>query len=60
VRNSIRGLLANVPVLGDIFVALWRNRRWWLIPLVLVLVLFGLLLAFAAVSGVGPFIYALF
>lgn len=59
-RNTIRGLLANVPVVGDIFVALWRNKRWWLIPLAAVLVFFGLLLGLAAVSGIGPFIYALF
>jgi hypothetical protein len=33
---------------------------WWLIPMVSVLLLFGLLLIFASASGVGPFIYSLF
>ena len=59
-RDRWRGLKANVPVLGDLFAALWRYKRWWLIPMVLVLLIFSLLLIFASVSGIGPFIYALF
>lgn len=59
-RNRMRGFWANSGVVGEIFVALWRNRRWWLIPFVAVLVVFSLLLVFASASGIGPFIYALF
>ncbi len=39
---------------------LWKRKRWWLIPLVTALLLFGLLLIFATASGVAPFIYTLF
>ena len=59
-RDRLRGLMANLPVVSDLFVALWRYKRWWLIPMVFVLVVFSLLLVFASVSGIGPFIYALF
>jgi hypothetical protein len=31
----------------------WDHKLWWLIPLAAVLVVFGLLILFAA--GVGPF-----
>ena len=55
-----RGLMANVGVLGEIFVFLWKNKKWWLIPMVTVLLLMGLLLIFASTSGIGPFIYTLF
>ena len=55
-----RGLAANAGVLGEIFAFLWKNKKWWLIPMVAVLLLFGLLLIFASASGIGPFIYTLF
>jgi hypothetical protein len=33
---------------------------WWLIPMVVVLLVFGFLLIFASASGIAPFIYTLF
>lgn len=56
----LRGPAANTGVIGEIFVFLWRGKNWWLIPMVAVLIIFGLLLVFASASGVGPFIYTLF
>ncbi|MBI5878843.1 MAG: hypothetical protein HZB53_14425 [Chloroflexi bacterium] len=55
-----RSLAANTGVAGEVFVYLWRRKKWWLIPMVVVLMVFGLLLVFASASGVGPFIYTLF
>jgi hypothetical protein len=55
-----RGLAANAGVLGEVFAFLWRNKQWWLIPMVAMLLLFGVLLIFASASGIGPFIYTLF
>jgi len=52
--------MANAGVLGEIFAFLWKNKKWWLIPMVAVLLLMGLLLVFASASGIGPFIYTLF
>lgn len=56
----IKSLLANAGVFGEVFIFLWSNKKWWLIPMVAVLLLFGLLLVFASASGIGPFIYTLF
>ncbi len=56
----LRGMGANAGVLGEFFVFLWKRKMWWLIPMVMVLFLFGLLLVFASATGVGPFIYTLF
>jgi len=39
---------------------LWQAKLWFLIPFVIVLLLFGLLLVFAQTTGVAPFIYTLF
>lgn len=39
---------------------LWERRLWWLIPMVVVLLLFGGLMITAQSSALGPFIYTLF
>ena len=46
--------------LGDtkeIFRFLIKRKNYWLIPLVIMLILMGLLIIFAEVTGLGPFIY---
>ena len=47
-------------MLGELLVFLWKRKRWWLIPMIVVLILFALLLVFAQGSAVGPLIYTLF
>lgn len=39
---------------------LWRQRLWWLIPLMIVLLGFGVLLVIAQSSPLAPFVYTLF
>ena len=39
---------------------LWQAKLWFLIPFILVLLVFGLVLVFAQATGVAPFIYTLF
>ena len=59
-RNFIRGMRLNLGVAGELLVFLWQRKLWWLIPMVALLMLFGLFLVFASSSGVAPFIYTLF
>jgi hypothetical protein len=59
-KNLIRSMSSNFAVVGELLGFLWKRKLWWLIPMVAVLLLFGLLLIFASASGVGPFIYTLF
>ena len=47
-------------IAGELIVFLWRLKMWWMIPLVLVLLFFGLLIVVGTSTGVGPFIYTLF
>ncbi len=46
------------------FKELWRflkcRKRYWLIPIVLVMVFLGLLIIFAQTSSMAPFIYTFF
>jgi uncharacterized membrane protein len=58
--KALRSSFARVEIVGEIVAFLWRRKLWWLIPMVLVLMMFGLLMIFATVTGVGPFIYTLF
>jgi hypothetical protein len=58
--NFFKGMVTNTGVVGEIIQFLWVRKLWWLIPMVTVLLLFGLLLIFASSSGVAPFIYTLF
>mgnify|MGYP006299746051 CR=1 FL=1 len=53
-------LSARLGVLGELISFMWQNKLWWLIPMVVVLVLFGVLLVAAQGSAVAPFIYTLF
>ena len=38
----------------------WSNKRWWMVPIIIVLLLTGVLLVFAQSSVIAPFIYTLF
>jgi len=59
-RKFLRGMKSNFGVSGELLGFLWARKLWWLIPMVSVLLLFGLLLIFATASGLAPFIYTLF
>jgi hypothetical protein len=60
VAKFFDGMVTNTGVAGEVLYFLWQRKLWWLIPMVAVLLLFGLLLIFATSSGVAPFIYTLF
>ena len=36
------------------------RKKWWLLPIIVVMVLFGSLLVFAQGSALAPFIYTIF
>ena len=47
-------------VLAEFWQFLREEKKYWLMSIVIVFVLFGLLLVFAQSSAVAPFIYTLF
>jgi hypothetical protein len=59
-KSFLRSMTSNFGVVGELMRFLWQRKLWWLIPMVAVLLVFGLLLVFASASGIGPFIYTLF
>jgi hypothetical protein len=48
-----------VGVVGELWGFLKATKKWWLLPIITVIVLFGLLV-FLSGTGVAPFIYTLF
>jgi hypothetical protein len=56
IRNTIR----NVGIAGELFSFFWGGKRWWLVPMLVVLFLLGALIVLAQSSAIAPFIYTLF
>lgn len=46
-------------ILGEIWGFMKENKKWWLLPLVMALLVLGLLVLLSG-SGLAPFIYTLF
>ncbi len=59
-KTFLRGMWTNLGVARELLSFLWQRKLWWLIPMVTLLLVFGLLLIFASSSGLGPLIYTLF
>ena len=52
--------MSKLRVLGEFWRFLRVRKKFWLAPIVLVLVLLGLLVASVSGSPLAPFVYALF
>ncbi len=61
-KNEFENLPAETPragILGEFWDFLKHNKKWWLLPILVALLLFGLLILLAG-TGAAPFIYPLF
>ena len=45
--------------IGEFFHMVRTKRKWWILPLVLILVAFGVMMVLSS-SGIAPFIYTVF
>ena len=52
--------MANQSLIGEFWEFLRVRKRFWLLPIVIVLGLLSALIVFTEGSAVAPFIYALF
>jgi LPS O-antigen subunit length determinant protein (WzzB/FepE family) len=59
-KKLLNSLTSRTGTIRELFAYLWKNKLWWIIPAVVVIILFGILVIFAQASPVSPFIYALF
>ncbi len=51
---------SRLQILGELWDFMKVRKKWWLGPIVLLLLLLGLLLVFTQGSALAPFIYTLF
>ena len=47
-------------MIWEMWVFLRRRKKFWLVPLVLILLLLGVVIALTANSALAPFIYTMF
>ena len=52
--------MSKFSILGEFWDFLKVRKKWWLTPIVIALVLFGILVVFSQSSSLAPFIYTLF
>jgi hypothetical protein len=52
--------MANQSLIGEFWEFMKVRKRFWLLPIVLMLFLLGALIVFTESSAIAPFIYALF
>ncbi len=46
--------------LSDLWRFLKQRKKFWLLPLIVIILMFGALMVFASGSAIAPFIYTLF
>jgi competence protein ComGC len=52
--------MAKLSILKEIWNFIKHRKRYWLMPIIIILVLVGLLLILTEGSAIAPFIYTLF
>ncbi len=52
--------MANSSFIGQLWAFMRVRKKWWLLPIILVMLLVGLLLVLAEGSVLAPFIYTIF
>lgn len=52
--------MSKIAILKEFWCFLRVRKKWWLTPIVIILLLIGVLLVFTEGSALAPFIYAIF
>jgi hypothetical protein len=52
--------MAKHGIVGELWEFMKVRKKWWLLPIIVVLMIVGLLLVFAQGSALAPFIYTIF
>lgn len=52
--------MAKSEMLKEVWLFMKAHKAYWLAPIIVIILLFGALLAFVESSAVAPFIYTLF
>ena len=58
--SFVQVAIRRFGIAGELLAFLWGNKRWWMLPMMAVLLIFGVLMVLAQSSAIAPFIYTLF
>ena len=58
VKDATQAVTRRASITGELFRFLWKQKLWWMIPLVIVLLLVGIAFIFLQ-SAIAPFIYTI-
>jgi hypothetical protein len=53
-------IASKVRIAGELLSFFWKNKAWWLTPVVVLLLIVSVLAIAAQTSAIAPFIYTLF
>jgi len=56
----IRQLTTRFSIIKELLGFMWKEKLWWMIPFVILLLIVGLLLIFTQSSPIAPFLYTIF
>lgn len=60
IRRFFQNLFARLGIARHLLSFFWHRKVWWMTPLILVILLFGILVIFGQSSAISAFIYTLF
>jgi len=52
--------MSKLSMVGDIWAFLRQRKKFWLLPIIIILLALGMALVFAGTSAIAPFIYTIF
>ena len=52
--------MSKISIMAELIEFLKQNKKWWLLPIVLFILLLGAIIVLTQGSAVAPFIYTLF
>ncbi|MAU11041.1 MAG: hypothetical protein CL607_14565 [Anaerolineaceae bacterium] len=58
--GALQDIFLRMGVLGELLSFLWKRKLYWLIPMILVLLIFAVIIIIGSTGPGGAFIYTLF
>ena len=52
--------MSKISIIKEFWIFLKKEKKWWLIPIIILLLFLGILIVFTEGSALAPFIYAIF
>ncbi len=60
VQGYLSDFFVRLGVLGEMLQFMWQRKLYWLLPMIITLILFGVIIAIGSATPLGPAIYTLF